>query len=96
MKIIKLDRRFKANRKHGITVALKFDRYLGAGQYFDGLVRTTWQHDWDDIDNWPWMDWFSDKKTKPFRTYYIGFTEPGTLTMLMLRADPKRYQDTDG
>ena len=95
MKIIKLDRRFKANRKHGITVALKFDRYLGAGQYFDGLVRTTWPHDWDDIDNWPWMDWFSDKKTK-IVPYYIGFTEPQTLTMLMLKADPNRYQNIDG
>jgi len=83
MKIIKLDRRFAANKNFNQTVAMKFDAWIPICSQIRKSCSNLLGDEWN---NYRWTSGYGsnwDRKYKR-RCYYITFRDPEDLTLILL------------
>jgi len=94
MKIVKLDRRYKAFQL-GYTVALRFTSYVGQGAAWDRACHrafgTQYPRVRDDGSVSPWRDWFGARRESEYpgdkfarKPYFVAFTDAKYLTWVQL------------
>lgn len=83
MQLIKLNRRFRACREHGHTIALEFSGFDIQSSVIEGRMMMAFGSQYKDQPEW--RSWFGRLNgRRGCRPYYISMLDESHLTLLML------------
>ena len=86
MKLIKLNRRYKAYKDYGHTYGFRFDGWNGDSARVERMLESMLGSQYKHYNSYQWKATFGNRsKANQSRPYFITFRDESIATMVMLK-----------